>query len=136
MSSLLNPPANHHAPIPLPFHHRRPGPLLFTAQPPRWCCSKSSKASGDGEGGSQSENLVLKLAWYSSELLGIAASFFRPAPQTERGDDGLSGGGVVLDSLDRTQVVEMVKEDFNRSYFVTGPNTWQSSISVSTRSIV
>ncbi|KAD4178065.1 hypothetical protein E3N88_26656 [Mikania micrantha] len=43
----------------------------------RWC----SKPSGDRDPG----NLLLKTAWYGSELLGIAASFFRsPEKLVER----------------------------------------------------
>lgn len=70
---------------------------------------------------SESENALLKLAWYGSELLGIAVSFFRPpleagAPLQEPDGSWVDGSGPV----DRTQVVETIKEDFQRSYFVTG----------------
>lgn len=65
------------------------------------------------------ENAVLRLAWYGSELLGIAASFFRPAPPPAPVED-LAGDGDELGSMTRAQVVEAIKEDFQRSYFVTG----------------
>ncbi|XP_028556435.1 uncharacterized protein LOC110111168 isoform X3 [Dendrobium catenatum] len=74
-------------------------------------------SSSPGDGGSKSENAVLRVAWYGSELLGIAASFFRPTPLQEElskvSDDEL---GI----LDRGRVVEAIKDDFRRSYFVTG----------------
>ncbi|CAH9098169.1 unnamed protein product [Cuscuta epithymum] len=69
------------------------------------------------------ENMVLKVAWYGSELLGIVASLLRSSPtsseskapegKTELASDG---SGVV----DRSLVVDAIKEDFLRSYFVTG----------------
>lgn len=62
---------------------------------------------------------MLKLAWYGSELLGIVASFFRPAPPPAPVEE-LTGDGEVLGSVTRAQVVEAIKEDFQRSYFVTG----------------
>ncbi|KAL8263473.1 hypothetical protein R6Q59_021603 [Mikania micrantha] len=69
----------------------------------RWC----SKPSGDRDPG----NLLLKTAWYGSELLGIAASFFRsPEKLVER----------EVAEVDREIIVEIIKGDFQRSYFVTG----------------
>ena len=64
---------------------------------------------------------MLKLAWYGSELLGIATSFFR---KTEAPDEfrelATDGSGVV----DRNVLVQTIKQDFERSYFVTGsPNS-------------
>ncbi|CAM9002045.1 hypothetical protein QQ045_000307 [Rhodiola kirilowii] len=56
---------------------------------------KSKKALIDAKT-SESENVVLKVAWYSSELLGIPASVFRssqnmiiesPAPATTGGNE-------------------------------------------------
>ncbi|KAJ1272357.1 hypothetical protein BS78_06G195800 [Paspalum vaginatum] len=63
---------------------------------------------------SRSQNAVLKAAWYGSELLGIAASLFRPAPSSAE------EGGAAAAALDRGGVVDAIKEDFARSYFVTG----------------
>lgn len=71
--------------------------------------------------GSESENVVLKVAWYSSELLGIAASFFRsPANVVESPDGVVELAGDGDGAIDRARVVETIKEDFQRSYFVTG----------------
>lgn len=58
------------------------------------------------------------MAWYSSELLGIAASLFRPPSNLEA-----SGAELAVDEsgvVDRGLVVESIKQDFQRSYFVTG----------------
>jgi len=77
---------------------------------------------------SRSENAVLKAAWYGSELLGIAASLFRPAPSSSSPEGDAAGGGDVEGgaaagaALDRAGVVDAVKADFARSYFVTGLN--------------
>ncbi|XP_031475243.1 uncharacterized protein LOC116247293 [Nymphaea colorata] len=82
------------------------------------CESRPPRIPGDEETGSGS-NALLKLAWYGSELLGVAASVFRPAApekiirQTELTRD--EAGAVA-----REEVVKAIKEDFNRSYFVTG----------------
>ncbi|KAK6918333.1 Protein of unknown function DUF2358 [Dillenia turbinata] len=69
---------------------------------------------------SEPENVILKLAWYGSELLGIAASWVRsPSTVEARSDEielAVDGSG----SADRALVVESIKEDFQRSYFVTG----------------
>ncbi|XP_077248238.1 nuclear transport factor 2 (NTF2) family protein isoform X2 [Tasmannia lanceolata] len=81
------------------------------------CNGKNPNSSNDRD--SQSNNLLLKMAWYSSELLGIAASVLRPPPRSSDREVEVSvddGSGV----LDRAQVVEAIKEDFQRSYFVTG----------------
>lgn len=59
-------------------------------------------------------NALLKVAWYSSELLGIAASVFRSPTNEEPPPQRL------LQTIHRTAVVETIKEDFQRSYFVTG----------------
>ncbi|KAK1364307.1 CAAX prenyl protease 1-like protein [Heracleum sosnowskyi] len=82
--------------------------------------SSSSTNSQDSE-----NNVLLKVAWYSSELLGIAASVFRPpsknvqVPSSGRELSGDGSGGAV----DRAMVVETIKDDFKRSYFVTGAVT-------------
>ncbi|KAK6285706.1 hypothetical protein POUND7_011885 [Theobroma cacao] len=70
------------------------------------------------------ENALLKVAWYGSELLGIAASFLRPPSNVEAAAKndlklGLDGSG----AIDRTAVVETIKNDYERSYFVTGQLT-------------
>ncbi|CAA6673735.1 unnamed protein product [Spirodela intermedia] len=86
--------------------------------------SRGKEAEGDDEGGSRSENAVLKAAWYGSEMLGIAASFFRPSSEKlrEREEKPLVGEGE-LGLPGRERVVESIKEDFQRSYFVTGDLT-------------
>ncbi|XP_015583670.1 uncharacterized protein LOC8286677 isoform X2 [Ricinus communis] len=67
---------------------------------------------------SEPENALLKVAWYSSELLGIAASFFRSPSVTSEANFKLSIDD--LGSIDRATVVQSIKDDFQRSYFVTG----------------
>ncbi|KDP28572.1 hypothetical protein JCGZ_14343 [Jatropha curcas] len=80
---------------------------------------RSNKSSAKQE--SESENAFLKVAWYGSELLGIAASFFRSPSNTEIPErDYLKLAADELRSIDRAMVVETIKEDFQRSYFVTG----------------
>lgn len=68
--------------------------------------------------GPKSENVVLKLAWYGSELLGIAASLFRSSPPTAPAEE--VSAGEIGSLTGRAQVAEAIKEDFARSYFVTG----------------
>jgi hypothetical protein len=104
-----------------------PKSTLFTASPQQisrrhWCkVSLKAKKQGQSESieSSQSENAVLKVAWYGSELLGIAASFFRPGSSTETLDES-TRDGTEVECCGRSQVVEAIKEDFERSDFVTG----------------
>ncbi|MFS7925015.1 putative NTF2-like domain superfamily protein [Helianthus anomalus] len=70
-------------------------------------------------GGKGPENLLLKTAWYGSELLGIAASFFRPPPSPVV-EGRRSREDVVIE---RAVLVETIKGDYQRSYFVTGALT-------------
>lgn len=70
---------------------------------------------------SEPENAFLKIAWYGSEFLGIAASFLRSPPKN--GDSATAHVDLPLDGLgkiDRAAVVEAIKQDFETSYFVTG----------------
>ncbi|KAI4378020.1 hypothetical protein MLD38_015563 [Melastoma candidum] len=69
---------------------------------------------------SESENALLKAAWYGSELLGIAASFFRSPPTAEIQGSDVGSVAEGSDLLDRGAVVDAIKEDYKRSYFVTG----------------
>uniref|UniRef100_A0A2N9F5Y2 Uncharacterized protein n=1 Tax=Fagus sylvatica TaxID=28930 RepID=A0A2N9F5Y2_FAGSY len=69
---------------------------------------------------SEPENAVLKVAWYGSELLGIAASFFRSPSNVEAPERVLELAGDGSGVADRSVVVETIKDDFERSYFVTG----------------
>ncbi|KAH9609060.1 hypothetical protein KSS87_021820 [Heliosperma pusillum] len=93
-------------------------------------CRGFSKANDDTSSNSalkkqkkdvtEPENVVLKVAWYASELLGIAASAFQPprpaAPVDEYQELTANASGIV----DRAVVVDAIKQDFERSYFVTG----------------
>ena len=81
--------------------------------------SSSSSSSTQTQRKDVPENVVLKLAWYASELLGIAASLLRSPPSEPIEDNSdISGDG--SGPLDRALVVETIKQDFQRSYFVTG----------------
>ncbi|KAL9245357.1 hypothetical protein vseg_019019 [Gypsophila vaccaria] len=82
--------------------------------------SIKSSQNKQGKDGTEPENVVLKVAWYASELLGIAASVLRPPSSDSATDEyqelATDGSGIV----DRAVVVETIKQDFERSYFVTG----------------
>ncbi|KAF9614141.1 hypothetical protein IFM89_015460 [Coptis chinensis] len=93
---------------PTPQRRRR----TYTVQ-----CSGKNQTSRSSANNNEDKNVLIKLAWYSSELLGIAASFFRsPASKVEAQDSEFERSCVV----DRAQVMENIKEDFERSYFITG----------------
>ncbi|XP_076928425.1 uncharacterized protein LOC143592377 [Bidens hawaiensis] len=87
-------------------------------------CTRVGGGDKSAEGDSSSNNnlnLILKTAWYGSELLGIAASLFRRPVVVEESNSmevGI-GGGVI----ERAVIVETIKRDFQRSYFVTGALT-------------
>ncbi|KAK7389888.1 hypothetical protein VNO78_25184 [Psophocarpus tetragonolobus] len=76
---------------------------------------RCSGTNSDKDSESQN-NALLKLAWYSSELLGIAASVFRSPSNVETPQR-------LLQTIDRAALVETIKHDFERSYFVTGDLT-------------
>ncbi|KAL8166977.1 hypothetical protein V2J09_008476 [Rumex salicifolius] len=81
--------------------------------------SDGANSSSPAKQESEPDNALLKLAWYGSEMLGIAASFFRSPPPTSAAEDSLLA---VDDSgtIDRAALVTSIKDDFERSYFVTG----------------
>ncbi|KAF4386668.1 hypothetical protein F8388_006623 [Cannabis sativa] len=66
------------------------------------------------------ENALLKAAWNASELLGIATSFFRSPNNAEAGEVALELARDASGLVDRAAIVKTIKEDFERSYFVTG----------------
>ncbi|KAM6584762.1 hypothetical protein CsatB_011764 [Cannabis sativa] len=66
------------------------------------------------------ENALLKVAWNASELLGIATSFFRSPNNAEAGEVALELARDASGLVDRAAIVKTIKEDFERSYFVTG----------------
>ncbi|XP_074279813.1 uncharacterized protein LOC141605084 [Silene latifolia] len=66
------------------------------------------------------ENVVLKVAWYASELLGIAASALQPSRPAVPADEYQELTGNASGTVDRAVVVDAIKQDFQRSYFVTG----------------
>uniref|UniRef100_A0A453CKW1 Uncharacterized protein n=1 Tax=Aegilops tauschii subsp. strangulata TaxID=200361 RepID=A0A453CKW1_AEGTS len=111
---------------PLPTcHHRQNAGVLLQRPSRRRFRPNAQKKPGSASprtgtpSGSESDNVVLKAAWYGSEALGIAASFFRPpSPEADAGatDDGPSE----FQPVGRAQVAEAIKDDFARSYFVTG----------------
>ncbi|CAN1801701.1 hypothetical protein LINPERHAP1_LOCUS23077, partial [Linum perenne] len=68
--------------------------------------------------------VILKVAWYVSDLLGVASSIFR-SPSMIKSPRNISlnlptDGSA---SLDRSTVVQTIKEDFRRSYFVTASDS-------------
>ncbi|XP_022147218.1 uncharacterized protein LOC111016220 isoform X4 [Momordica charantia] len=69
---------------------------------------------------SEPENALLKVAWYGSELLGIAASFLRSPSDAEAPVRAPDLATDVSGAIRRGLIVETIKEDFGRSYFVTG----------------
>ncbi|KAK4751652.1 hypothetical protein SAY87_020450 [Trapa incisa] len=111
-----------------PGANGRPRNLIFPRNYPliidQFRCSGQKSARNDSvDPRSEPDSALLKVAWYSSELLGIAASFIRPpaanasSPVKElRIELSKDASGAV----DRISVVETIKEDYIRSYFVTG----------------
>lgn len=89
----------------------------------RFRCSgenPASKSTSDRESQPENANAVLKVAWYASELLGIATSFFNPPSKVEAPETALELARDGSGAVDRAGVVKSIKEDFERSYFVTG----------------
>ncbi|CAN4111542.1 unnamed protein product [Withania somnifera] len=83
--------------------------------------SNNASTSTTSSQDSESENLLLKMAWYGSEFLGIAASIFRSPMGTEASPEGnLELATDESGLVDRAIVIDTIKDDFQRSYFVTG----------------
>ncbi|PHU09661.1 hypothetical protein BC332_21521 [Capsicum chinense] len=83
--------------------------------------TSTTSTSTSSQESSESDNLLLKMAWYGSEFLGIAASFFRSPTSTEASPEGsLELAADESGLVDRALVVDTIKDDFQRSYFVTG----------------
>ncbi|KAK7274300.1 hypothetical protein RIF29_15383 [Crotalaria pallida] len=110
-ASITN-PHNHHSSLFSPHKHNN----LRTNSLRIRCNGTDQNQESQHQNSNNNNNAFLKVAWYSSELLGIAASAFR-SPSTEEAPLRL------LDTIDRHAVVESVKQDFQRSYFVTGDLT-------------
>ncbi|XAR63027.1 hypothetical protein NMG60_11022812 [Bertholletia excelsa] len=110
------------APAPPSFCPPRYRLIFRPTYPCKFRCQGENPASNSStKPETEPENALLRVAWYGSELLGIAASFFRPPSSVEAPEGGgrelaLDGSGVV----DRILVAESIKKDFERSYFVTG----------------
>ncbi|KAL0347786.1 UNVERIFIED_CONTAM: hypothetical protein Scaly_1794600 [Sesamum calycinum] len=103
----------------LPFtSHLNP---RFRVHKPRFLAKNPTSDPSPKLPESQPENVLLKIAWYGSEFLGVAASLLRSPSKT--GDGAGPSSELSLDGfgrIDRAAVVESIKEDFQRSYFVTG----------------
>ncbi|XP_038995781.1 uncharacterized protein LOC120120137 [Hibiscus syriacus] len=77
------------------------------------CSGENSKSNLPTTHESARENVLLKVAWYGSELLGVADSYLRPPSKVEEAAQknlelGLDGPG----AIDRTAVVQTIKDDF------------------------
>ncbi|KAJ8900569.1 hypothetical protein K2173_025346 [Erythroxylum novogranatense] len=88
-------------------------------------CEGQQNPITDSSESRKPENALLKLAWYGSELLGIAASVFRSPSKTVETREDFKLAVDESGTVDRAIVVEKIKEDFERSYFVTGNLTLQ-----------
>lgn len=85
------------------------------------CRLEGRSPSGSDGDSPERENALLKVAWNASELLGIAASFFTSRDggiSPAVGDRDLAGDDSV--TVDRAVIVQAIKDDFQRSYFVNG----------------
>lgn len=84
------------------------------------CNGQNSSSNSSAKRESEPQNALLKVVWYGSELLGIAASFLRSPSNVEIPQKDLKLARDGSEAVDRAIVVETIKEDFARSYFVTG----------------
>ena len=82
--------------------------------------NSTSKSTSNRESEPENANVVLKAAWYASEFLGIATSFFNPPSKVEAPETALELARDGSGAVDRATVVKSIKDDFERSYFVTG----------------
>ncbi|XP_073389589.1 uncharacterized protein [Physcomitrium patens] len=61
---------------------------------------------------------LVKMVWYGSEAFGKFVAAFRPSATVEPEDEEMFVGPVP-----RSEVVDLIKKDYERSYFVTGNMT-------------
>nr|XP_043628315.1 uncharacterized protein LOC122599794 [Erigeron canadensis] len=86
----------------------------------------STTTTTDNDSSGSMNDLLLKTAWYASELLGIAASLFRSNQNTTTTPIIImnnGGSSSINNVIDRSIIVDTIKQDFQRSYFVTGAVT-------------
>ncbi|KAI8545070.1 hypothetical protein RHMOL_Rhmol07G0014000 [Rhododendron molle] len=76
------------------------------------CSGENSTSNSSTKPDTEPQNVLLKMAWYSSELLGIAASFFRSPSSVGTSVEGLELSVDGSGAIDRAVVVETIKEDF------------------------
>ncbi|CAA2992988.1 uncharacterized protein LOC111411712 isoform X2 [Olea europaea var. sylvestris] len=84
------------------------------------CQAENSTNNSPANRDAKPQNGLLKVAWYASEFLGIAASFLRSPKETDDKERNLELAVDGLGKIDRAAIVDTIKEDFQRSYFVTG----------------
>lgn len=107
-------------------HLNSPHSLIFPSKLPcktyrLRCNGENLTTNSSTKQDSEPQNAFLKIAWCSSELLGIAASFFRsPSIEKEAPERTLELAGDDSGAVDRAAIVATIKEDFEKSYFVTG----------------
>ena len=59
---------------------------------------------------------LVKMAWYGSEAFGKFVAAFRPSSASSEAEDE----EVYVGPVPRSEAVELIKKDYERSYFVTG----------------
>nr|AVX27675.1 hypothetical protein [Hymenophyllum caudiculatum] len=79
------------------------------------CVHAQSRANPDKP--DADANIVLRLAWYGAEALGNIVAVFNPKPPESLPE---SGADTMQGPLTRENVVEAVKDDYVKAYFVTG----------------
>ncbi|CAO2835572.1 unnamed protein product [Amaranthus hypochondriacus] len=103
----------------LKFHHLSPKIYRFKGYAQNKEKSNNSSVTAQKKDQGEPENVVLKVAWYASELLGIAASVLR-SPPSDVVEECSSLPCHDNGAVDRALVVQTIKQDFQSSYFVTG----------------
>lgn len=63
---------------------------------------------------------LVKLAWYGSEAFGKIVSGFRPSLSAREAKEEEEEEEQFVGSVSRRDVVEAIRKDYERSYFVTG----------------
>jgi len=59
------------------------------------------------------------MAWYGSEAFGKMVAAFRPSSSTSMNEEA-GEGDVLVGPVSRGEAAELIRKDYERSYFVTG----------------
>ena len=99
--------------------------IVCCAEKPQSRISRSTSTSTSGtsavnDGDDERGNIILRAAWYGAEALGNIVSAFSPKNPAVTLSDASDASDAFQGPLARDFVVQAIKDDYEKGYFVTG----------------